>query len=257
MRWISHILLHFLGVNKYLIRKIKTILIVTSEEVNEVKNEEAPEPIINEVIETTNEEQPTEQIKEEEKTTEPIEQIKEKITEPIERPKAKATPKKLARSVKVVELVECSACNKKMLPKSLRNTHPYYCKGQPTETLPVDKQKASYGVKVEEKLRKEIEEEIKKKYETKEVINNSEHEVSRSSRASGEASCSSAALHEPTETKTKPKPSVPSLLKQITATELIKQITATELRQQSYNKMKILRQQEKKEKMNRFRASMF
>ena len=85
-----------------------------------------------------------------------------------------------------------------MSPKSLRNTHPYYCKGQPTETLPVNKQKASYGTKVEEKLRKEIEEEIKKKSETKEVIQQSEpievktkqqpiivkppHEVSRSIR---------------------------------------------------------------------------
>ena len=189
-----------------------------SEAIDEVKNEEAPEPIINEGIETTNEEQPTEQIKEEEKTTEPIEQ-----------PKAKATPKKLARSVKVVELVECSACNKKMLPKSLRNTHPYYCKGQPTETLPVNRQKASYGTKVEEKLRKEIEEEIKKKFETKEVINNSE----------------------PIETKTKQKPVT------MKSSAESKQLTATELIQQSYNEMKRLRQQEKQEKINRFRASMF
>ena len=146
---------------------------MTSEAIGEVKNEEAPEPIINEVIETTNEEQPNEQIKEEEKTTEPIEKIKEEITEPIEQPTAKATPKKLARSVKVVELVECQACNKKMLPKSLRNTHPYYCKGQPTETLPVNKQKASYGTKVEEKLRKEIKEEIKKKYNVGDVLGGS------------------------------------------------------------------------------------
>ena len=114
-----------------------------------------------------------------------------------------------------------------MLPKSLRNTHPYYCKGQPTETLPVNRQKASYGTKVEEKLRKEIEEEIKKKYENKEVINNNEHEKN--------------------ETKTRPKLSVPSVPKQLTATELI---------QQSYNEMKRLRQQEKQEKINRFRASM-
>ena len=118
-----------------------------------------------------------------------------------------------------------------MLPKSLRNTHPYYCKGQPTETLPVNKQKASYGAKVEEKLRKEIEEEIKKKYQTKEVINNSEHEK--------------------TETKTRPKPSVPSV------PSVPKQLTATELIQQSYNEMKRLTQQEKQEKINRFRASMF
>ena len=135
------------------------MLIMTSEDVNEVKNEEAPEPIANEIIETTNEEQPTEQIKEETKE-EPKEEIKEdaspearviRDTQPIA--KAKATPKKLARTVKVVELVECSACNQKMLPKSLKNTHPHYCKGQPTETLPVNKQKASYGSKVEQKLK--------------------------------------------------------------------------------------------------------
>ena len=95
---------------------------MTSEAIDEVKNEEAPEPIINEVIETTNEEQPTEQIIEEEKTIEHIEKSKGETIEPIEQPKAKATPKKLARTVKVVELVECSACNKKMQPKSLRNT---------------------------------------------------------------------------------------------------------------------------------------
>ena len=61
-----------------------------------------------------------------------------------------------------------------MLPKSLRNTHPHYCKGQPTETLPINKQKASYGSKVEEKLRKEIEEEMKKKYENKENDKNAQ-----------------------------------------------------------------------------------
>ena len=125
------------------------MLIMSSEEVNEVKNEEVPEVVANEIIETTNEEQPTEQIKEESK--EETEATKEE-TKPIA--KAKAAPKKLARTVKVVELVECSACNKEMLPKSLKNTHPHYCKGQPTETLPVNKQKASYGSKVEQKLKK-------------------------------------------------------------------------------------------------------
>ena len=112
-----------------------------SEEVNEVKNEEATEKVANEIIETTNEEQPAEQIKEEPKE-ETKEEPKEE-TKPIA--KAKAAPKKLARTVKVVELVECSACNQKMLPKSLKNTHTHYCKGQPTVTLPVNKQKASYG----------------------------------------------------------------------------------------------------------------
>ena len=189
---------------------------MSSEEVNEVKNEEATEIIANVINEeTTKEEQPTEEIKEGTNTT-PVEQIKEVV-------KPKATAKKLPRTVKVVELVECGACNKKMLPKSLRNTHPHYCKGQPTETLPVNRQKASYGTTVEQKLRKEIEEEMKKKYE---VINYSE----------------------PVEVKTKPKPSVPSVPKQLTATELL---------QQSYNEMKRLRQQEKQEKIKKIEQVCF
>ena len=180
---------------------------MSNEEVEEVKNEEATEPMVNEIVETT---------KKEETNTTPVEQIKEAV-----KPKARA--KKLPRTVKVVELVECGSCQKKMLPKSLRNTHPYYCKGQPTETLPVNRQKASYGTKVEQKLRKEIEEEMKKKYEI-------------------------TSYSEPVEAKTKPKPSVPSVPKQLTATELL---------QQSYNEMKRLRQQEKQEKINKFRATMF
>ena len=195
---------------------------MSSEEVNEVKNEEVPEVVANEIIETTNEEQPTEQIKEE-----PKEEPKEE-TKPIA--KAKAVPKKLARTVKVVELVECSACNKKMLPKSLKNTHPHYCKGQPTETLPVNKQKASYGSKVEQKLRKEIEDEMRKKYEIKNEV---------------------VTFSEPIEVKTKSRASVPSV------PSLSRQPTAAELLQQSYNEMKRLRQQEKQEKINKFRASMF
>ena len=203
------------------------MLIMTSEDVNEVKNEEAPEPIANEIIETTNEEQPTEQIKEETKE-EPKEEIKEE-TKPIA--KAKATPKKLARTVKVVELVERSACNKKMLPKSLKNTHPHYCKGQPTETLPVNKQKASYGSKIEQKLRKEIEDEMRKKYASNETKN----EV--------------VTYSEPIEVKTKQRP--------VRMEEpQPKQLTATELLQQSYNEMKRLRQQEKQEKINKFKSSM-
>ena len=201
---------------------------MSSEEVNEVKNEEVPEAIANEIIETTNEEQPTEQIKEETKE-EPKEEIKEEPIKPIA--KAKATPKKLARTVKVVELVECSACNKKMLPKSLKNTHPHYCKGQPTETLPVNKQKASYGSKVEQKLRKEIEDEMRQKYEIKtEVVTYSE----------------------PIEVKTKQRP-----VRMEQPREPTRQPTATELLQQSYNEMKRLRQQEKQEKISKFRASMF
>ena len=93
---------------------------MSSEVVTEGKHEEATEPIVNDITEATNEdhEQPTEQIKEEATITTPIEQTKEEKTQPI--PKAKAKPKAQpkARTVKVVELVECEACNKKMLPKS-------------------------------------------------------------------------------------------------------------------------------------------
>ena len=85
---------------------------MSAEAVEEVKNEEVAEIDNTEVLEETNEEQPKEQIKQEETITAPIEEIKEE-TQPIAKAKPKATPKKLARSVKVVELVSCEACNKK------------------------------------------------------------------------------------------------------------------------------------------------
>ena len=52
------------------------MLIMSSEAIDEVKNEEVAEIDNNEVIETANEEKPTEQIKEEDKTIEPIEKSK-------------------------------------------------------------------------------------------------------------------------------------------------------------------------------------
>ena len=52
--------------------------------------------------------------------------------------------------------------------------------------------------------------------------------------------------------KTKPKP-----VKIIESETPPKQLTATELLQQSYNEMKRLRQHEKQEKINKFKASMF
>ena len=224
------------------------------EEVEEVKNEEAteitntetneaePEKTINEVIET-----------EEPKQTEEVKEAKPK-------PKAKATAKKLPRSVKVVDLVECEACLKKMLPKSLRNTHPYYCKGAPTETLPVNKQKASYGSKVEQKLKKEIEEEMRKKYEPKEPRQN-------------EVTQEVVQYSEPIEVKTKQRPirmeepvshEVRNEVRHEVRNEVrhevrneVRQPTATELLQQSYNEMRRLKQQEKQETINRFKSSMF
>ena len=232
------------------------------EAVEEVKNEEVAEIDNNEVIEEANEEA---QVKATEAATKQ-EEVKTEAKEEA-KPKPKATPKKLARTVKVVELVSCEACSKKMTPKSLKHTHPHYCKGQPTETLPVNKQKASYGSKVEQKLRKEIEEEMKKKYLNKEndknaqnvkneVVQYSEHEVS----------CSSATLHEPIEVKTKAKPvddvltsssagnarasppSVPSVPKQLTARELL---------EASYNEIRKAKKEAHIEKINSFKSKMF
>ena len=123
-----------------------------------------------------------------------------------------------------------------MLPKSLRNTHPYYCKGQPTETLPVNKQKASYGAKVEQKLRKEIEEEIKKKYANKENDKNAqnvEKEV--------------VSYSEPIEVKTKEKPSVPSVPRQLTARELL---------EASYNEIRKAKREAHTEKINSFKKNV-
>ena len=68
------------------------MLIVSSEEVNDNKNEETTEIVVNEVIEATTEEIKTEQ-------NEEVAQLKEE-TIPIAKAKPKATPKKLARTVK-------------------------------------------------------------------------------------------------------------------------------------------------------------
>ena len=128
--------------------------------------------------------------------------------------------------------------------------------------MPVNKQKASYGTKVEQKLRNEIEDEMRNKYasngslggsasyETKEVAKPRE-DATLSPRALRDFFRSVIHYSEPIEAKTKPKPSVPIV------PSVPKQLTATELLQQSYNEMKRLRQQEKQEKINKFRASMF
>ena len=125
-----------------------------NEEVEEVKNEEGTEEYSNEVIE--------EGTKQEDKEAEAP-----RIEEAEAEQKPKAKPKKQARGVKVVELVACPDCDKKMLPKSLRHSHPRNCKGQPTETRPINKQQSSYGSKLKEQMRKEIEEEMKAKYKPK------------------------------------------------------------------------------------------
>ena len=226
---------------------------MSGEEVVDIKNEEEPEMTTNE----KNEEEPNKEQKEEPKeeaTTEPTNN--EAVEEAKPKAKAKATPKKLARSVKVVELAECPDCLKKMLPKSLRNTHPHYCKGQPTETLPVNKQKASYGSKVEQKLRKEIEDEMKAKYASGGSLGGSAtYENKENDKNAQNVKNEVVNYSEPIEVKT--KSSVPSVPVRMQNTPPPKQLSATELLQQHYNEIKKAKQQEKIEKINRFKSSMF
>ena len=195
-----------------------------SNEVQESQNEEANEKVVENIIEEATEPQPTQEIKQEETKQEEAE----------EKPKPKATAKKLPRTVKVVEMVNCPDCDKRMLPKSLKHSHPKNCKGQPSETLPVNKQKNSYGSKLKEQMRKEIEDEMKSKYQ------NNQNEIIQHS--------------EEIQVKTKAIPKQPVAMKPPIPQ---RQLTATELLQQSYNEMKKLKQQEKAEKIARFKTSMF
>ena len=194
-------------------------------EVQESQNEEANEKVVENIIEEATEPQPTPEIQQEEAKQEEVE----------EKPKPKATAKKLARTVKVVEMVNCPDCDKRMLPKSLKHSHPRNCKGQPSETLPVNKQKNSYGSKLKEQMRKEIEDEMKSKYQNtqSEIIQHSEEIEVR--------------------TKAKPITRTPEPIREHPQ----RQLTASELLQQSYNEMKKLKQQEKAEKIARFKSSMF
>ena len=222
---------------------------MSSEAVEEAKNEEVAEIDNTEIIEATNEEQPTEQIKQEETITPPIEETKEE-TQPTAKAKPKATPKKLARTVKVVELVSCEACSKKMTPKSLKHTHPHYCKGQPTETLPVNKQKASYGSKVEQKLRKEIEEEMKAKYASNGSLGGSaSYENKENDKNAQNVNNEVISYSEPIEVKTKAKP--------VRMEEQPKQLTARELLEASYNEIRKAKREAHIEKMNSFKSKMF
>ena len=211
---------------------------MSSEEVEEVKNEEATEIQTNEVIEEEPKEENKEETKEEPISNEIVEEEKPKT-------KPKEQPKKLARSVKVVELVECSACNKKMLPKSLRNTHPHYCKGAPTETLPVNKQKASYGSKVKEKLRKEIEEEMKAKYSVKEKQPQQE-QIQKPKEPVDDVKTSPHFVmkeHEVSCSMREPEP------KRIP--------TARELLEASYAEIRRAKREEQMQKINSFKSKMF
>ena len=90
-------------------------------------------------------------------------------------------------------------------------------------------------------MRKEIEEEMKSKYQNKENDKNAQNVTNEVVQYS-----------EPIEVKTKPKP-----VRMVEAPPPQRQLTATELLQQSYNEMKKLKQQEKAEKIARFKTSMF
>ena len=186
-----------------------------NEEVEEVKNEEETKEVVKEVIE--------EATKEEEK-----QELELKSEEVEEQPKAKAKPKKQARSVKVVELVSCPDCDKKMLPKSLRHSHPRNCKGQPTETRPVNKQQNSYGTKLKEQMRKEIEEEMKAKYAKQEQPK--QEEIKQQQQTIKPVRMEDAPPRQP---------------------------TARELLASSYAEIRRAKQQEKMEKIARFKTSMF
>ena len=120
-----------------------------------------------------------------------------------------------------------------MLPRTLRHSHPRNCKGQPTETRPIAKQQNSYGSKLKEQLRKEIEEEMKTKYETKnEVVVN---------------------YSEPIEVKTKQK----TVTIEHEEKPAPRQLSATELLQQHYQELRKAKQQEQIQKINRLKSSMF
>ena len=218
---------------------------MSAEAVEEVKNEEVAEIDNTEVIEETNEET---QVKETEEATKQ-EEVKTETKEDA-KPKAKATAKKLPRTVKVVELVSCEACSKKMTPKSLKHTHPYYCKGQPTETLPVNKQKASYGSKVEQKLRKEIEEEMKAKYASNGSLGGSASYANKENDKNAQnVNNEVISYSEPIEVKTKAKP--------VRMEEQPKQLTARELLEASYNEIRKAKREAHIEKINSFKSKMF
>ena len=87
-------------------------------------------------------------------------------------------------------------------------------------------------------MRKEIEEEMKSKYQNKEHEKNTQNVKNEAIQYS-----------EPVEDKTQGKPVVMKTPE--------RQLTASELLQQCYNEMTKLKQQEKAEKIERFKSSMF
>ena len=185
---------------------------------------EVPETVIEEEPKNNNEEVPepvvetkTEEAKQEPKQETQKEEQKEEAPKEDEQFKNKTDRMKNKK-------VKCEGCQAEMTLKTLRYSHK--CNGK-TEDKPIKPKPKTRAVAV-----KPIENQVIK---TIPPTRMKETVIQHS---------------EPIEVKTKQQPIIvkPPPPRQPTATELI---------HQSYNEMKRLRQQEKQEKINRFRASMF
>ena len=182
---------------------------------------EAPETLIEEDSKNNNEEVP-------EKVEEPKpEEIK--VETPEEKTKAEAPKEDEQFKNKTDRMknkkVKCEGCQAEMTLKTLRYSHK--CNGK-TEDKPIKPKPKTRAVAV-----KPIENQVRKTIPPTKI---KEPVIQYS---------------EPIEVKKKKQR--PVKMEQPPP----RQPTATELIQQSYNELKRLRQQEKQEKINRFRASMF
>ena len=189
-----------------------------------------PEEVIEEEPKIINEEAPapvietkTEEAKQEPQQEPPKEEHKEEAREE-EQFKNKTDRMKNKK-------VKCEGCQAEMTLKTLRYSHK--CNGK-TEDKPIKPKPKARSVAI-----KPIENQVIKTIpptRTKEV--KQENEVVQYS--------------EPIEVKTKATPKQPVIMNPPE-----RQLTASELLQQSYNEMKKLKQQEKAEKIARFKSSMF
>ena len=189
-----------------------------------------PEEVIEEEPKIINEEAPvpvietkTEETKQEPQQEPPKEEHKEEVQEE-EQFKNKTDRMKNKK-------VKCEGCQAEMTLKTLRYSHK--CNGK-TEDKPIKPKPKARSVAI-----KPIENQVIKTIPpTKHKEAKQENEVVQYS--------------EPIEVKTKATPKQPVIMKPPE-----RQLTATELLQQSYNEMKKLKQQEKAEKIARFKTSMF
>ena len=184
---------------------------------------EVPETVIEEDNKNDNEEVP-------EKNEEPkAEEIK--VETPEETTKAEAPKEDEQFKNKTDRMknkrVKCEGCQAEMTLKTLRYSHK--CNGK-TEDKPIKPKPKTKAVAV-----KPIENQVIKAIPPTKV----KEQVTQHS--------------EPIEVKTKQQP----IIRMKPPPEPVRQPTATELLHQSYNEIKRLRQQEKQEKIQRFRSSMF